>query len=135
MKITTKDIVDSFATSIDHFTVGQLVLKSLNDTTTASELKESTENGIYDVKLFVNGIELDVELFIKKLEHRFNTATEIEGSKISLKILEDYKQEYRSKKSSNLKLESIKKQMEKLNVQYNNLISSVNNLNLNLKDK
>lgn len=135
MIIKTKDITDAICSSVDHFTVGQLVLKSVNDTATASDLKESSENGTYDVKLFVNGIELDVEMFVKKLEKRFNDASKIEGSKLCHEMLEQYKKDYDSKNSPNLKIDKLKRQIDKLGNYIVNLQTSIDNLQNELKDK
>lgn len=135
MIITTKDIIDAICTNVDHFTVGQLVLKSVNDVVTASDLKESSKNGNYDVKLFVNDIELDVEMFVKKLEKRFNDASNIEGAKLSHEILEQYKNDYDSKNSPNLKIDKLKRQIDKLGNYIVNLQRSIDNLQNELKDK
>ncbi len=121
MKIKSKELTDD-----SHF-LGHIIMDCLNKEATSKMTKVENRDSEteWEVKLFFEGVELDIRKFTKHLEKDYYQEVKRTAAKEDRKLFEKWKQDYKSKNSTNAQLSKIKKQLDKANNQLKNISESV----------
>ncbi len=122
MKIKTREITR------ENTLLSHMILNCLDGSTiekhieTKEERNEETE---YDIKLLFEGEELDITKFFQLLDKEWDgevkRASKPYAEELAEELFEERKHTFMSKNSQNAKLESIRKQLEKVNNQLKNI--------------
>jgi len=124
MKIKTKELTDA-----SHF-LGHIIIDCLNAEANKKMYEKTDRNDEteWDIKLIFEGVELDIRKFTKHLETEYYLLVERAERNEDKTRYEKWKQDYKSKNSTNAQLSKIKTQLDKANNQLKNIQESINNI-------
>ena len=124
MKLKAKELTDP-----ESF-VSHIVLSCFNNAAhdMVRRIKGRNEETEYDIELRINGVDLNINKFAERLEGIFDEEVRSVAVSEAERLLEVFKQEYRSKNSPAAKLSKIKEQIDKANNQLKNIQESIENI-------
>ena len=124
MKLKAKELTDS-----KNF-VSHIILSCFNNAAhdMISGIKGRNEETEYDIELKINGVDLDINKFAERLEGIYDEEVRRAASPEAERLLEIFKQKYRSKNSQAVKLSKIKDRIDKANNQLKNIQESIENI-------
>jgi len=121
MKIKSKELTDASTF------LGHIIMDCLNNeaTTKMTAVENRDKETEWDIKLSFEGVELDIREFTKHLEKDYYQEVKKAAKKEDRILFEKWKQDYKSKNSTNAQLAKIKIQLDKANNQLKNISESV----------
>ena len=131
MLVKTADLTNS------NKLISHAVLESLDGNSEAMKIvKDRVKNRTdkdckdieYDVKLIFEDHELNIVKFFELLERSWDSQIQESAKKQAQELFETYKHSYNSKNSTNAKLEKVKKQLDKVTLELQNVNLAINNL-------
>ena len=125
MQIKTKEISDENSL-ISHMILNCLDLSTIKKHVETREVRNGETE--YDIKLLFEGDELDIRKFFELLESEWEGAVKEAASPYAEELFEERKHTFMSKNSDNAKLESIRRQLDKVTNQLENIKSAFSNI-------
>lgn len=125
MQIKTKEISDKNSL-LSHMILNCLDLSTIKKHVDTREVRNSETE--YDIKLLFEGDELDIRKFFKLLDSDWEGAVKEAASPYAEELFEERKHTFMSKNSDNAKLESIRRQLDKVTNQLENIKSAFSNI-------
>lgn len=125
MQIKTKEISDQ-NNLLSHMILNCLDLSTLKKHVEKREVRNGETE--YDIKLLFEGDELDIRKFFELLDSDWEGAVKKAAALYAEELFEERKHTFMSKNSDNAKLESIRRQLDKVTNQLENIKSAFSNI-------